>query len=74
MVSTLTWRVFSGLSHLQETRIVGKFEADSASDRSVGIFDSILRNTHLELWGSSWILSLFMTSYNNKAPSMRGTI
>ena len=48
MVSTLTWRVFSGLSHLQETRIVGKFEADSASERSVGIFDSILRNTHSE--------------------------
>ena len=42
MFSTLTWRVFSGLSHLQETRIVGKFEADNPSKQSAGIFDAIL--------------------------------
>jgi hypothetical protein len=42
MFSTLIWRVFSGLSHLQETRIVGKFEAASPSEWSAGIFDAIL--------------------------------
>jgi hypothetical protein len=48
MVSTLTWRVLSGLSHLQDTKIVGKFEAISPSERLAGIFDAILRNTHLK--------------------------
>ena len=35
MFSTLIWRVFSGLSHLQETRIVGRDEVTSASKKSV---------------------------------------
>jgi len=35
MLSTSIWRVFSGLSHLQETRIVGKDELTSASGKLV---------------------------------------
>jgi hypothetical protein len=34
MLSTSIWRVFSGLSHLQETRIVGKDEVTRASKKS----------------------------------------
>ncbi len=46
--STITWRVFSGLSHLQETRIVGKFEVTSPSERSADIYDGISLETHLK--------------------------
>jgi hypothetical protein len=42
MFSTMTWRVFSGLSHLQDTRIVGKFETTSPSEMSVGFYDGLL--------------------------------
>jgi hypothetical protein len=35
MFSTLIWRVFSGLSHLQETMIVGRDEVTRASKKSV---------------------------------------
>jgi hypothetical protein len=46
MLSTLTWRVFSGLSHLQDTKIVGKFEVVSPSERSASIYDIFLFETH----------------------------
>ncbi len=35
MLSTSIWRAFSGLSHLQETRMVGKDEFTSPSKESV---------------------------------------
>jgi hypothetical protein len=42
MFSTLTWRVFSGLSHLQDTRIVGNREAVKPSKESAGSLNAIL--------------------------------
>lgn len=75
MLSTSIWRVFSGLSHLQDTRMVGRDEFTSASTE-------LAKRTHrvsqvrssLKVCGNSVMLCLFITSYNNRDPSTRGTI